>query len=82
MNCSTWKIKRLKALKRDNYLCQSCLVNPATDIHHKTYIHFSNEPLFDLVSVCGPCHAFLTKLDRSFGKDLTTEDRLKTLLFG
>jgi 5-methylcytosine-specific restriction endonuclease McrA len=81
MNSPGWKHKRLQTLKRDGYLCQACLKATATEVHHKSYLHFSHEPLFDLVSVCGPCHAFLTKYDHAFGRDQTIEDRLKTLLF-
>ena len=59
-----WKDKRLLVLKRDNYVCQSCLKSKATEVHHLTYKHVFNEPLFELVSICNPCHVFITKLDR------------------
>ncbi len=59
-----WNNKRLLVLKRDNYLCQACLTRKATEIHHLTYRHVFNEPLFELVSICEPCHVFITKLDR------------------
>ncbi|WP_124558728.1 HNH endonuclease [Pedobacter sp. KBW01] len=51
-----WKVKRDKVLKRDNYICQGCLENKATQVHHITYQNIYNEPLFDLVSVCDACH--------------------------
>jgi hypothetical protein len=59
-----WKSKRLLVLKRDNYTCQSCLLNKATQIHHKSYRYWQNEPLFDLISVCFDCHELITKIDR------------------
>lgn len=59
-----WKTKRLLVLKRDNYVCQSCLKSKATEVHHLTYKHVFNEPLFELVSICNPCHTLITKLDR------------------
>lgn len=60
-----WKMKRLKVLERDNYLCQACLETQATQAHHLTYKHVFNEPLFDLIAICQPCHDQLTELDRS-----------------
>jgi 5-methylcytosine-specific restriction endonuclease McrA len=57
-----WKAKRLLVLKRDNYLCQACLNNTATDVHHKTYEFVMQEPLFDLVAVCKRCHDHIHSL--------------------
>lgn len=65
LNSDLWKRKRLAVLKRDNYLCQACLTLPATQVHHLSYRHVFNEPLFDLVSVCNQCHDKITQLDRS-----------------
>lgn len=62
---NTWKEKRTKALFRDKYLCQACLNNPATEVHHKSYefVDFKgSEPLFDLVSMCNKCHEALHKI--------------------
>lgn len=51
-----WKWRRQMVLERDNYLCQGCLTNRATQVHHLTYKHWRNELLFELVSVCDGCH--------------------------
>lgn len=51
-----WRDKRRRVLERDDYMCQACLKRHATDVHHLTYERVFNEPLFDLVSVCTPCH--------------------------
>lgn len=59
-----WKRKRLMVLKRDNNTCQSCLSRRAIDVHHLTYDHIYNEPLFDLVSVCRDCHESITRMDK------------------
>lgn len=59
-----WRKKAQKALERDNHTCQACLVRKATQVHHLNYNHWQNEPLFELTSVCGVCHDFITKLDR------------------
>lgn len=56
-----WARKRVLVLRRDGGLCQACLESPATDVHHKTYEHVFDEPLFDLESVCRPCHELLHK---------------------
>jgi 5-methylcytosine-specific restriction endonuclease McrA len=60
-----WKLKRSLVLKRDNNLCQACLSATANEVHHLTYRHVMNEPLFDLVSVCKRCHDKITDLERS-----------------
>ena len=62
-NSDIWKLKREFVLKRDNYLCQACLSNKANQVHHLTYKHFGNEPLFELTSVCKTCHDKITILD-------------------
>jgi len=59
-----WQSKRRKVLERDNYLCQSCMEAPATQVHHLSYEHLGDEPLFELVAVCTPCHERITAMDR------------------
>ncbi len=59
-----WQRKRQMVLKRDAYLCQACRMNKATQVHHLNYNHLGDEPLFELVSICGPCHDRLTMMDR------------------
>lgn len=51
-----WQKKRKLVLLRDRFLCQSCYVTPATDVHHLTYDFVGNEPLFSLISLCRGCH--------------------------
>ena len=60
-----WKEKRGKVLRRDGYVCQACLNNEAHQVHHLSYKHWGNEPLFELVSVCKPCHDKITDMDRN-----------------
>jgi len=64
LRSDAWKSKRERVLKRDNNLCQACLKAIATEIHHLTYRHVFNEPLFDLVAICNPCHVKITKMER------------------
>lgn len=56
LKSTQWKELRAKVLKRDNDLCQSCLIRSATQVHHLTYDRWRHEAAFDLVSVCDPCH--------------------------
>ena len=58
-----WKWVRSKVLERDNNLCQACLVNKATRVHHLTYKNIFREPCFDLVSVCEDCHSAIHQKD-------------------
>lgn len=51
-----WREIRQAVLKRDNYICQGCLLVKATQVHHKTYERWKNEMAFDLISLCTPCH--------------------------
>lgn len=61
INSDKWKSKRIKVLNRDKWLCQACLKNKAESVHHLTYANFEDEPLFDLISVCNPCHEKIHK---------------------
>lgn len=51
-----WHDRRHKALERDNNLCQACLEMRATQVHHTTYKHGFDAPIFALVSICDDCH--------------------------
>lgn len=52
-----WQKVRLKALKRDNWRCQSCgrsLVERSAHVHHLSYDNYFN--LDNLISLCPRCH--------------------------
>lgn len=51
-----WQAKRKAVLERDKHLCQGCLKARAIQAHHQTYVHLENELLFELISLCKPCH--------------------------
>ncbi len=51
-----WKGVRLRVLVRDRNICQGCLSEPATQVHHLTYAHRGDELLFELTSLCDSCH--------------------------
>ena len=51
-----WATKRDKVLKRANDICEGCLINAATQVHHLIYEHVGHEFLFELVAICDDCH--------------------------
>ena len=56
-----WRKKRDIILRRDSFLCQSCLTARATEVHHLSYDYLDydspgSEPGFDLASICRDCH--------------------------
>jgi 5-methylcytosine-specific restriction endonuclease McrA len=53
-----WKVRRREALKRANWRCQNC-GQPATQVHHVTYVGVFNEAPSDLAALCARCHADL-----------------------
>lgn len=63
-----WAAIRAKVLHRDNYKCQSCLVNKAVEVHHLTYYNVFEEHAFELVSVCSSCHARIHDKDKQTRK--------------
>jgi 5-methylcytosine-specific restriction endonuclease McrA len=56
MESPEWHKKRYMALERDQFLCQGCRTQRATEVHHFHYKRLGRELLFDLVSLCGACH--------------------------
>lgn len=59
-----WARRRAKVFERAGRLCEACRDAPATEVHHLTYDHVFDEPLFDLAAVCHDCHETITRLDR------------------
>ncbi len=59
-----WREVRERVLKRDNYLCQGCLINRATLVHHKSYDFVRRELCDLLISYCNDCHKKVHGLDR------------------
>lgn len=67
LSSPAWRQKRELRLRMDNGACQArlwCCTEMATEVHHLTYRHIGNEPLFDLRSVCSACHREITRMDR------------------
>ena len=68
LNSPEWRQKRELVLRRDNHTCQSCLSAVATQVHHRSYEFVDlagNEPAFDLVAVCTPCHEKIEEMKKN-----------------
>lgn len=54
-----WRRVQQAVLQRDNHICQACLRNKATHVHHLSYELYNQvgrSAAFELVAVCRPCH--------------------------
>lgn len=81
LKSTAWKKKRKLVLERDQHICQSCLSKKAREVHHLTYVHLLNEPLFDLVSVCRDCHQSITDMDKKSEFAKITHLKILTTVF-
>lgn len=59
-----WGARRRLVFKRAGNVCEACLSRPASQVHHTSYEHVCNEPLWELRAVCHECHELITKMDR------------------
>jgi hypothetical protein len=59
-----WRSRRNRVMRRAGGTCEACLEQPATEVHHTTYEHVCNEPLWELRAVCHECHEQITDMDR------------------
>lgn len=59
LDSDEWRSLRAKVLLRDNYLCQGCLVNRATQAHHISYEMYNatgHSMAYELKAICKECH--------------------------
>lgn len=59
LSSEAWRDRRRKVLSRANGRCEGCLDRTATQVHHTTYAHVGNEPLWELRAICDTCHEAL-----------------------
>lgn len=52
-----WYGRRHQVRARAGGLCEFCRVRGIEHVHHRTYRHFGQEPLGDLMACCRDCHA-------------------------
>lgn len=79
---AAWKLRRVAVLERDKHQCQARLdgcTRTAIEVHHLSYRHWRNEPLFDLTSVCPTCHAEITRMDRGELDTIVASQQAKVL---
>lgn len=74
LNSPEWAEKRAAVLKRSKGICEGCLAEPATQVHHLTYDHIYDELLWELVAVCRRCHEKAHFIDG--GRDSTTAEAM------
>lgn len=75
-----WKRKRQQVMERACRTCEArvvCNGAPAVQVHHTSYKHVGNEPLFDLRAVCVECHEHITEWSRYDQAPLDTMSRPK-----
>lgn len=68
-----WEKQRLRALKRDNYLCIPCqetgYTTPATIVDHKIpKAEGGTDDMNNLQSICSPCHKIKTQEEAHRGR--------------
>jgi 5-methylcytosine-specific restriction endonuclease McrA len=59
MQSPQWARIRAAVFQRDRKICQGCLRNTATEVHHLTYANVYAEFMFELVALCSDCHGRL-----------------------
>ena len=57
LKSAEWAARREKVMQRAGGFCEGCRGQAATEVHHLTYEHVTQEFLFELVAICGDCHA-------------------------
>ena len=68
-----YKAKKILILERDNYTCQSCGSTKNLQVHHIKYKNLYNEPLEDLITLCGGKAGCHNTLHKKLGYDKNTE---------
>ena len=59
LNSEAWASLRYRVLDRDRHLCQSCLLERASQVHHLSYELYDrtgSSAAFECVAICEPCH--------------------------
>ncbi len=64
---AAWEQKRLEALDRAAYKCQTCARTLSLNVHHNDYARIFNELPTDLVVLCRKCHMHFHGILPTFG---------------
>jgi hypothetical protein len=60
LQTEAWRERRRLVMQRAGDVCEGCRQQPATQVHHLTYQHVSEEFLWELVAICDACHERIT----------------------
>jgi 5-methylcytosine-specific restriction endonuclease McrA len=71
-----WVVLRRSVFQRAHGTCERCYVQPATQVHHVTYIRRFKELADDLRAICEGCHRYLSGKIDADPRPLTRLDRL------
>ncbi len=52
-----WFRRRERVMQRAGGICEGCRIQAATEVHHLSHEHITQEFPFELVALCGDCHA-------------------------
>jgi len=72
LHSDAWQGLRAIVFMRCSNICEVCKLQPAEEVHHKTYENLFREPLDDLLGVCSYCHEKLHGLTEE-GGDVVAE---------
>jgi 5-methylcytosine-specific restriction endonuclease McrA len=56
LSSAEWRALADRVLRRAGFVCEGCLEQRATQVHHMTYDHLGAEFAFELRALCKPCH--------------------------
>jgi 5-methylcytosine-specific restriction endonuclease McrA len=56
LNTEEWRRRRELVFDRAGGLCEGCRKQTASQVHHLTYDHVTDEFLWELVAICDECH--------------------------
>lgn len=59
----TWKAKRRRIIDRAKGICEKCLKEKISHVHHLTYEHIYEELDEDLIGLCKECHKKIHESD-------------------
>jgi hypothetical protein len=80
LRSDAWKRLRAKVIARDKGLCQGCLNEEGTEVHHRSYVRWRCELLIDLVLLCHACHEHCTETDREAREGQVAVHRLQLMV--
>ncbi len=75
-----WLLLRSLVLNRAEEVCEACLVNRATQVHHLTYSYGKIPPAWELKAVCRDCHGKLHEEWKRGAASRETERRISDIL--